>query len=642
LTPTVRTVALILPALVASAAVAAPASQPASTPASQPASAPAADGGTRAPQAREEHFTIYEFVVVGRPPLAKDRTGGDTRVEGQRLRESSRASTFEAVAQEAGDMYVPGRGVGLHGISNGATGVIHIRGLGGSPNSQVLVVEDGVPDYQGIFGHPIPDAYTSWLLDEALVVKGGDSTLYGTNAMGGVLVLRSRFRAREGIEVTNDAAVGSYATVRETAAVLARVGPWDLVGAVSAFKTDGHREGAGGDDLALQLAVRYRLTPALSLTLREKLVHLEGGDPGPVTHPTSDHWFDVWRETASLLLAWDQGRVRFSATPYLNVGITRLYDGYYARDAVGGGIAEGDIRLHRRAQLLVGTAGEGVGGRVTNRISGETPAVRTIGDVALYEQLTLRPMDRVALTLGTRELYSTAYGFVFLYKGGARCDLAPGLALRSRVTRNFRQPTIRELYLPYPTANPDLKPEYALNWDLGLDYTAEHFEASCSVYRTEARDLIKYFGVWPAGEVVNIDHLVIWGVEGRVSVKRLGPVSAFIAGDWQDVGRYTRQNPDAKVSFTVEATKERGPHLVMASLTGEWVHGLFMADYGRQPIPGAFVMDAAVRYRYTSHERRLTLEPYLLLRNFLDRSYGYVAGYPMPGFNVLLGLRVGM
>jgi hypothetical protein len=142
--------------------------------------------------------------------------------------------------------------------------------------------------------------------------------------------------------------------------------------------------------------------------------------------------------------------------------------------------------------------------------------------------------------------------------------------------------------------------------------------------------------------VVNIDHLVIWGVEGRVGLKRLGPVSAFLAADWQDVGRYTRQNPDAKLSFTLEATKELGVHLLAASITGEWVHGLYMADYKRQSIPDAFVMDLVLRYRYASPERRLMLEPYLLLRNFLDRNYAYVAGYPMPGFNALLGLRVGL
>jgi hypothetical protein len=128
--------------------------------------------------------------------------------------------------------------------------------------------------------------------------------------------------------------------------------------------------------------------------------------------------------------------------------------------------------------------------------------------------------------------------------------------------------------------------------------------------------------------VVNIDHLSIWGVEGRVAATRMGPMSASITGDWQDVGRYTRPNPNAKVDFSLEAAQEFGANFLGASLTGEGVHGLFMADYERQPIPDAFVMDLAVRYRYTSRQREVTIEPYLLLRNFLNRQYAYVAAIP--------------
>jgi hypothetical protein len=66
-----------------------------------------------------------------------------------------------------------------------------------------------------------------------------------------------------------------------------------------------------------------------------------------------------------------------------------------------------------------------------------------------------------------------------------------------------------------------------------------------------------------------------------------------------------------------------------------------MANYGRDPLDDTFAMDMTVRYRYIAQNRGLTLEPYLFLRNFLDRRYAFIEGYPMPGFNILVGLKAG-
>jgi outer membrane cobalamin receptor len=586
-------------------------------------------------------------VVVSSPrPLSKDRTEAITLIRGDQIRASTRTTVFDVLSQESADVYVPGHGIGLHGVSNGATGGIRIRGLGGSPSSQILVVEDGVPDYQGIFGHPIPDAYVPHLIDEALVVKGGDSTLYGTNAMGGVVVLRSRWADRDGYELQGDVAYGSYSTARESVSGLVRAGPWDVAAGFTEMKTDGHRDGAGGSDMVLSTALRYRFSQGLRLAVRNKIVHVQGNDPGTITSPITDHWFDVWRDTVSMQASYAAHGARLSLTPYLNVGIHRLYDGFLSHDYVGGAIGELDWRLHRVASLLVGASGEGIDGSIENRVTGDNPAVAGWADASAYGQVTLRPGAGLDVVAGSRALCSSKYGAVGLYKAGARWDIGRGFWLQSRVARNFRQPTIRELYLPYPTANPDLKPEYSLNADLGGGYASEHIEISCSVYRTQARNLIRYFGSWPGPTtVVNIDHIVIPGVEGRLALKRLGPLSASVSADWQDVGRYTRQNPDGKVNFIVEAAHAWGPHTLAGSVSGEWVHGLYMADYSRQPISDVFFMDLAVRYRYQKTANRQTthtIEPYLLLRNLLDHQYAYVAGYVMPGFNVLAGLRLGI
>ena len=580
--------------------------------------------------------------MVAKRPVSKDRTQDADLVEGQTLRDSSRGSTLEALSQQSAGVYVTGRGTMLHGVASGASGGITIRGLGGSPNSQILVVEDGVPDYQGIFGHPIPDAYVPFLIDEVLVIKGGDSVLYGTNAMGGVLVIRNRWRQEEGYELLNDAAYGSYQTLRESLAFLGRFGNWDLATAVHVLDTEGHRDGADGKLQVGHLAARFRVTPNLHLSLRSKVVHLAGGDPGPVSHPYEDHWFDVWRSTSSLALDYRYKRLHLSATTYLNAGIHRLYDGFLSRDFVGGGIVEAGLKLHRTLRLLLGAAAEHIDGHVEDRSTGEVSDVKGLTNLSFYNQLTWRPVRALTFVAATRELYSTTYGLAFLYKAGARWNIYRGLYAHTRIVRNFRQPTIRELYLPYPTANPDLKPEFSLNWDFTLGFIHKRIEVSCTGYRSYAQNLIKYFGAWPSTEVVNIDEIEVWGVSGRVALRKLGPMYVTITASWQHVGRYTRQNPEAKLNFEVGFKHKFGTHFIGGTVSGEWVHGLFMSNYERDPIDDAFFMDLTFRYRYTSASRKFTVEPYLLLRNFLDRSYAYIAGYTMPGLNLLVGLKLGL
>jgi iron complex outermembrane receptor protein len=536
-------------------------------------------------------------------------------------------------------VYVSGRGA-LHGVANGATGGITIRGLSGSPNSQILVVEDGVADYQGIFGHPIPDAYTPFLLEEAIVQKGGDSVLFGSNAMGGVILLQSRWREKEGHEIAIDSAYGSYTTSRQAVAILGRQGAVDGAGAFLALSSDGHRSGAGGNEIVAQGAARLRLGGKIQIQVREKLVHLQGADAGPATHPHPDHTFDVWRNNTSARLDWRGDRARFSMTSSLNCGIHRLYDGFYSVDTVASSVSELEFWPTKRVDLRLGLAANRMNGKVKNRITNEKLPVSALEDLAAYQQVLVRPLKTLVLVGGMRELLSNAYGSALLYKAGLRLTLFQGLHLHGHLTRNYRQPTIRELYLPFPIANPNLRPEYSQNGDLGLSWFSPHIEAALTGYRTSARDMIRYFGSWPTAEVVNVDRVTMVGLEGLLGLRHLGPFSLTVTGDIRDVGRYTRQNPQAKFNFTLLANKDWDAHSLSASLTGEWVHGLAMANYGRQPMADVFAMDLSLRARFNASTQSPSIEPYLLVRNVLDQRYAYVANYPMPGLNILLGITM--
>ena len=608
-------------------------------------SAPSASGAVLADlgvdKAARAPSPAFGSVVVAARPAQRDQTQDAQLIEGSSLRRSARATTFEALSQQSPGLYVSARGA-LHGVGNGASGGIHLRGLGGSPNAQVLVIEDGVPDYQGIFGHPIPDAYVPFLIGDALILKGGDSVLFGTNAMGGAIAIRSRFLSGDGIAFESDTSAGSFATLRQNAALLGKKGALDYAAGLHLLTTDGHRAGAGGNQQVASLALRYRFASGMRLSVRNKLVHVQGADPGPVAHPTPDHSFDVWRDTFSLQLVHRLGPARIQLTPYLNVGLHRLYDGFTSVDAVAGAIGEVELRLRRWIDLLLGLCLEHIDGTARDRVEDALPEIIGRTDVAFYNQLRLRPLSWLELTLGTRELFGSQSGFVFLYKAGMRISLGEHLHLQARFARNYRQPTLRERYLPFPVANPELRPEHALTIDLVAGVEFGPLSITLSVYRTSARDLIRTFGVWPSAEVINVGRVTILGVEGRVALKKLGPISISLGADWKDVGRHTRQNPEAKLDVSLGFAQRLGPGELDLELSGQWVHGLFMNDYGRDPIGDPILIDASIGYRVHLAARQISLEPYLALRNLLDRDQAFVAGYPLPGFEVLAGLRLGL
>jgi len=373
--------------------------------------------------------------------------------------------------------------------------------------------------------------------------------------------------------------------------------------------------------------------------LREKAMHLTGGDPGPVTHPYDDHTYDVWRERTSMSAEWSSGDVTLRAVPYFNVGRHALFDGFLSTDTASGLVVETQLRWDPVARLLLGSAVDRADGDAENRASGEVFAVRAKQSSSWYQELTTEPISGVAFVVGAREVVSPDDGLVLVYKGGARWCVAEGWVVRARVARNFRQPTLSERYLPFPTANPDLKPERSFNTDAGVKYTSARWEAEGAVYRNDVQNLIRYFGVWPAAEVVNIDQVTVVGAEGQLVIRDLGPFSLRMAGNAQDVGRYTKQNPSARGVFGMDAVHVAGTWTLRASLEGEWVHGLFMSNYAEDPIDDVFVMNLGVRGRRDAMDGSSVVEPYVVIRNLFDRRYAYVKDYVMPGRNLLGGLR---
>jgi hypothetical protein len=97
--------------------------------------------------------TTIDVVVHDAP--AAETTVEQTALEIDR---GNARTVFDAVENLVPSVYVTR--MGILGLGLGESGSMTLRGLGGSPTTELLVVIDGRPDFMGLFGHPLPDFYT--------------------------------------------------------------------------------------------------------------------------------------------------------------------------------------------------------------------------------------------------------------------------------------------------------------------------------------------------------------------------------------------------------------------------------------------------------------------------------------------------
>ena len=127
--------------------------------------------------------TMAQIVVTGtrNETAASELPVSLTVVNHEKLQENSRLSILPTLTEQVPGLFITGRGVLGYGVSTGAAGSIKVRGVGSG--AQLLVLIDGQPQYAGLMGHPIPDAYQTMMAERVEVLRGPASLYYGSNAM---------------------------------------------------------------------------------------------------------------------------------------------------------------------------------------------------------------------------------------------------------------------------------------------------------------------------------------------------------------------------------------------------------------------------------------------------------------------------
>jgi iron complex outermembrane receptor protein len=426
----------------------------------------------------------------------------------QELEGSSESALLPGLSERIPGLFVTERGVTGFGVGAGGGGGITIRGVGGAPTSEVLMLIDGQPQYMGIMGHHLPDSYVTSDVERVEVIRGPASILYGSNAMGGVINIITRKQDREGWNANARLMYGSYNTQKYMGNAGIKYGKVDAFLSVNHDRTDGHRDKSNFHITNAYARTGYKLSERFKLWADFMIASNKSHDPGEVTQPITDHIADVVRGMASLTLENDHGMTAGALKLFYNFGDHEVNDGYYPgqtqpRDFryrstdhnFGVSLYQG-LRLFEGNMVTVGVDFKDFGGHAWNKYVNGRPSSDII-DTSVYEvagyvimQQTL--FNRLTLNAGVRLDHNKAFGNEWIPQAGFAYTPFDATVIKGSVSKGFRSPTIREMYM-WGMANPDLRPERMVNYEIALEQRLfdDRLALELVGYIAEGADLIR-------------------------------------------------------------------------------------------------------------------------------------------------------
>ena len=431
---------------------------------------------------------IKEIVVTGTRNETDVRHLSQTVsvVSRTQIEQSLQPSLLPLLSEQVPGLFVTARGTMGYGVSNGAAGSISLRGLSGG-SGRLMVLIDGHPQYAGIFGHPISDAYQSFLAERVEVLRGPASVLYGSNAMGGVVNIVTRQMRQDGIQTDVHAGYGSYNTTETELTNRIRKGRFSSIISGSYNRTDGHRADMEFEQYGGYAKLGYEVTRNWNLRADINLTHFNASYPGPVHAPLLDGDQRITRGMTSLAIENHYGKTSGAVSYFYNWGNHWINDGYtpssgegpqdsrfLSRDNMTGLSLYQSARLFKGNRITVGFDWFRYGGHAWNEfVSGEQTGTKSDlvdkHEDELAGYLDLRQDIDTWLTFhaGLRADHHSRVGLEWVPQAGLAFHLPYAMELKASASKGFRYPILREMYL-FPPQNPDLNPESMWNYELAL------------------------------------------------------------------------------------------------------------------------------------------------------------------------------
>ena len=522
--------------------------------------------------------------------------------------------------------------------SFGGVGTIRIRG---ASSSQTLVLVDGVPvnDSSSPAGGYNFEYLNTSNIQSIEVLKGSQSTLWGSDAIGGVINIYTK--QPESTSFGASAEIGSFGLKRGSADInfagsnsrfRVSTSKTSVDGISKADEKDGNSEDDGLESESYSMSGSIDLD---SLILKGSLSYMESqveydsyGFATGVQDGDERSNTDEFIGSISAFFDLFDDKLQNS----IFISQSDINRDYYSNGSFSFG-AEGKRELIRyQGNIEVNEFNKIAFGLESEESKVDVDESTIDGSFLLYE---FRPNSKIIISTGIRNDDHEGFGSKTTRRISGTFKPSDNLIIRSSWGEGFKVPTIfQSTYFccGATSANSSIRPETSTSYDFGFELFFNEMNSNFSItyFDQDINDQINFsFGV---GGYENIDKVNSEGFEIALDYQILKLMSLYLNYSYID-------SVDGNGSSLFYVAKDSGEAGLIYEPNNSF-SGSIIARYNGSESSSYGKIDSWIRFDVNgSYKLSGTNELYFRIENLLDEEYQQIFGYGTPERSGFIGLR---
>ncbi|MBM4443311.1 MAG: TonB-dependent receptor [Candidatus Rokubacteria bacterium] len=597
------------------------------------------------PAAGQTLRTDPVVVTATKTETPQERLGAAvTVITGDHIEEKQYPTVEEALR------HVPGVDIQRSG-GLGKTTAIRIRGTG---TQQVQVMVDGLRVKSPTLGTAELSDLSIDNIDRIEIVRGPQSTIHGADAIGGVINIITR-KGQGAPRGTVRVEAGTFETYREQATFSGSYRAFSYSLSGSHYDTRGYLKNDDATQSAFSGRFDYDFPWAGTLTLSGRYSKTEtdlpifSTLPQTVFDPNSQQQSETWLYN----LAYSQKVTDWWATQ-LRYGQWLNRSGFQNPPPPGTFTTISQINTERREAEWLNTLRLVPWNTLTIGAEHRDEIGRNRGTFrkelithSLFAQDELRLGDRVILGGGLRHEFNNEYSEATTGRASFVL-LVPetGTKVRGAWGEGFRAPTINDLFFP-GFGNSGLRPESSTSYEIGVDQRVwdNRIRFGATAFHNDFTDLIQIVQI-PGTFIFqpqNVGQAVTEGVEfyseaDPLDVLTLYATYTYTVAEDRTTHKPLRRVPMNRYTAGASFTWDKLRLFAEATIVSEQFES---ATNLKSYNPGHHRVDVGGSYQLWGRAGVMErAELIARFNNITNEGYKEVFGFPAPGFNCMIGLRV--